>query len=196
MARKQGSHGDITGPAVRRAALKLFARHGYAAVSMRQIASEVGVRAGALYLYTPDKQTLLFDLMNEHMQRLLAEAASRQTDDMSATAQLEDFVRFHIRFHLERPDAVFLAYMELRNLNEENFAAIEAQRRTYEARLERILAVGQAEGLFHIEDVRVTTMALIALLTGVNTWFREGGRLSQAEIEDVYLSMVQRMVRA
>ena len=196
MARKQGSHGDITGPAVRRAALKLFARHGYAAVSMRQIASEVGVRAGALYLYTPDKQTLLFDLMNEHMQRLLAEAASRPTDDMSATAQLEDFVRFHIRFHLERPDAVFLAYMELRNLNEENFAAIEAQRRTYEARLERILAVGQAEGLFHIEDVRVTTMALIALLTGVNTWFREGGRLSQAEIEDVYLSMVQRMVRA
>lgn len=196
MARKQGSHGDITGPAVRRAALKLFARHGYAAVSMRQIASEVGVRAGALYLYTPDKQTLLFDLMNEHMQRLLAEAASRQTDDMSATAQLEDFVRFHIRFHLERPDAVFLAYMELRNLNEGNFAAIEAQRRTYEARLERILAVGQAEGLFHIEDVRVTTMALIALLTGVNTWFREGGRLSQAEIEDVYLSMVQRMVRA
>ncbi len=52
-------------------ALRLFARQGFAAVSMRQIASEVGVQAGALYLYTPDKQTLLFDLMTTHMNELL-----------------------------------------------------------------------------------------------------------------------------
>ena len=65
MARKTGSHSDITGPKVRRAAQRLFARHGYAAVSMRRIAAEVGVQAGALYLYTPDKQTLLFDLMRD-----------------------------------------------------------------------------------------------------------------------------------
>ena len=59
MARKQGSHSDITGPKVRDAALRLIAQHGYAAVSMRQIAAEVGIQAGALYNYTPDKQTLL-----------------------------------------------------------------------------------------------------------------------------------------
>jgi AcrR family transcriptional regulator len=67
MARKQGSHGEITGPKVRAAALRLFARHGFAAVSMRQIAGEVGVQAGALYLYTADKQTLLFELMRDHL---------------------------------------------------------------------------------------------------------------------------------
>jgi len=72
MARTQGSHSDITGPRVREAALRLFARHGYAAVSMRKIAAEVGVQAGALYNYTPDKQTLLFDLMRSHMEDLLA----------------------------------------------------------------------------------------------------------------------------
>ena len=72
MARKQGSHSDITGPKVREAALRLIARHGCAAVSMRQIAAEVGVQAGALYNYTTDKQTLLFDLMRHHMEQLLA----------------------------------------------------------------------------------------------------------------------------
>ena len=51
MARKTGSRSETTGPRVREAALRLFARHGYAAVSMRQIAAEVGVQAGALYLY-------------------------------------------------------------------------------------------------------------------------------------------------
>lgn len=71
MARTTGSHSDITGPRVRDAALRLFARHGYAAVSMRQIAGEVGVQAGALYNYTPDKQNLLFALMRDHMVELL-----------------------------------------------------------------------------------------------------------------------------
>ena len=42
MARTTGSHSDITGPRVRAAALRLFARGGYAAVSMRAIAAEVG----------------------------------------------------------------------------------------------------------------------------------------------------------
>ena len=71
MARKQGSHSDITGPRVRAAALRLIAAHGCAAVSMRQIAADVGVQVGALYNYTPDKQSLLFDLMRTHMDELL-----------------------------------------------------------------------------------------------------------------------------
>ncbi len=194
MARKQGSHSDITGPKVRAAALKLFARQGYAAVSMRQIAGEVGVQAGALYLYTPDKQTLLFDLLKGHMDELLA--AWEALPDGTPAKRLEAFTRFHIRFHLDRPDAVFLSYMELRNLAPENFAAIEALRRRYEGELERILAAGQADGSFRVADLRLTTMALIAMLTGVNTWYREGGRLSRAGVEDAYWDMVRRAVAA
>ena len=71
MPRTIGSHSDITGPRIQAAALKLFASEGYAAVSMRRIASEVGVQARALYNCTPDKQSLLFGLMRAHMQALL-----------------------------------------------------------------------------------------------------------------------------
>jgi len=128
MARKQGSHSDITGPKVRAAALGLIAQHGFAAVSMRQIAAEVGVQAGALYNYTPDKQTLLFDLMRRHMEKLLAALAQTALAG-PATGQLEAFTRFHIAYHLPRRDAVFVSYMELRNLSPANFATIEVLRR-------------------------------------------------------------------
>lgn len=198
MARTQGSHSDITGPRVRRAALSLFARHGYAAVSMRQIAGEVGVQAGALYNYTPDKQSLLFDLMKSHMDELLSvweDECARTGDDPVAPMQaLERFTRFHLRFHSERPEAVFISYMELRNLNPENFEVIEALRRRYETALEDILRAGVASGAFTVPDPRVTAMALIAMLTGVNTWFRAGGRLSLAEVETLYWDMVRRAV--
>ena len=134
MARTQGSHSGITGPRVHRAALKLFARHGYAAVSMRQIAAEVGVQAGALYNYTSDKQSLLFDLMRGHMDDLLS-ARGRSPRGGSPMQRLEAFTRFHIRFHLERPDEVFVSYMELRNLAPGNFEVIEGLRRAYEDQL-------------------------------------------------------------
>ncbi|UWP97380.1 TetR/AcrR family transcriptional regulator [Aliiroseovarius crassostreae] len=195
MARKTGSHSDITGPRVREAALRLFARHGYAAVSMRQIAREVGVQAGALYLYTKDKQSLLFDLMRAHMDELLA-AWEEVPKGTTPLEQLEVFSRFHIHFHLERPDAVFIAYMELRNLSEENFATLEALRRQYERALERILDAGREAGVINVPDTRLATMAVIAMLTGVNTWYREGGRLSQEAVADIYWDMVRGAVGA
>ncbi|MDR9395367.1 TetR/AcrR family transcriptional regulator [Roseovarius sp. SYSU LYC5161] len=193
MARTQGSHSGITGPRVRAAALRLFARHGYAAVSMRQIAAEVGVQAGALYNYTPDKQTLLFDLMRRHLEELLSEWRAADLPD-APPAALERFTRFHLRFHAERPDEVFIAYMELRNLTPENFEVIEGLRRAYETCLADILRRGTARGEFDVEEPRIAAMALIAMLTGVNTWFRAGGRLSLPEVEEVYWAMVRKSV--
>jgi AcrR family transcriptional regulator len=193
MARKQGSHSEITGPRVREAALRLFARHGYAAVSMRQIAAEVGVQAGALYLYTPDKQSLLFELMQGHMDELLAAWAAEPKGD-GPIERLEAFARFHIRFHLARSDAVFLSYMELRNLEPANFAKVEALRRAYEDALEAILKAGVAAGDFDLPDTKLATLALIAMLTGVNTWYREGGRLSRETVETIYWDMTRRAV--
>ncbi len=203
MARTQGSHSDITGPRIRTEALRLFAQHGYAAVSMRQIASAVGVQAGALYNYTPDKQSLLFSLMEGHMTELLAawheqEAAyTAEVSDPEAKvlARLEAFTRFHIRFHLERPDAVFIAYMELRNLSEDNFTAIESLRREYENALQAILKEGVRLGVLHVPDPKIATLAVIAMLNGVMTWYRSGGRLSLEEVEGIYWDMVKKSMQ-
>jgi len=193
MARKTGSHSEITGPRVREAAQKLFARHGFAAVSMRQIATEVGVQAGALYLYTPDKQTLLFDLMKGHMEELL-EAWSEAEKGNTPIQRLEAFVRFHIRFNISRYNAVFIAYMELRNLTPENFTEIEALRKRYEDALETILRDGQEAGDFELPDTKLAALAVIAMLTGVNTWFKEGGRLNRDTVEGIYWDMVRKAV--
>ena len=195
MARKQGSHSDITGPKVQAAALKLIAQHGFAAVSMRQIAAEVGVQAGALYNYTPDKQSLLFDLMRRHMEELLAAYAATPMDG-SPTERLEAFTRFHISYHLPRRDAVFLSYMELRNLSEDNFAVVEGLRSTYENALEDILKAGEADGSFAFIDRKVTVLSIIAQLTAIPNWYREDGRLSENQVAEIYCDLVRRSVQA
>lgn len=184
--------GQETARRVRKAALKRFAASGYAAVSMREIASDVGVRPGALYNHFPNKQDILKDLMLTHMTDLLS--AWEEAQFPSGTDPLEQFVRFHIRYHLERADEVFISYMELRNLEPDNFMLVEAERRRYESILTGILQAGADEGRYTVENPRVATRAVIAMLTGIPTWYREGGRLSEQEIEDLYLTMVRKSV--
>lgn len=195
MARTSGSHSVITGPKILKCAMQLFAQHGYAAVSMRKIASEVGVQAGALYNYTPDKQSLLFGLMRNHMLEL-AQAWADHATPGTPLERLEQFARFHIQFNHERQDEVFIAYMELRNLNDENFAEIDSLRRDYQGKLEAILKDGVAAGVFAMPDTKIAAMALIAMLNGVNTWFREAGPLSLDQVETLYWDMARKSVEA
>lgn len=161
---------------------------------MRRIAAEVGVQVGALYLYTPDKQALLFDLLRDHMEGLLAAWSDLHDPAAPPDAQLDAFVRFHVSYHFDRPDEVFLSYMELRNLTAENFAQVETLRRAYEDELAGIVSRGAAAGVFDIGDARLTTFALIAMLTGITSWFRDTGRLSRAEVTEAYVAMARRLV--
>jgi len=190
VARTAGSIGEVTAQAIRETSLALFARQGYAAVSMRQIADRVGVQASALYNYHHNKQQLLVDIMRDHMEQLLEAWDKEDKPEGGVVAALEHFARFHIRYHIERPDEVFVSYMELRSLEEPGHREIGRLRRDYESILKDILGRGMEQGVFAISDPHVAAMAILAMITGVNTWYRSGGRLSQAKIEDIYVSMV------
>lgn len=56
--------------------LKLFAVHGYEAVSIRQIADEVGIGNSALYRHYESKQAIFDALVNELKQRYLKQCSS------------------------------------------------------------------------------------------------------------------------
>ena len=65
-----------------------------------------------------------------------------------------------------------------------------ALRSAYEARLARILAEGVSEGVFEVVDIKVATFAILALLTGLCTWYRPGGRLTKEAIVAAHEKLV------
>jgi hypothetical protein len=69
-----------------------------------------------------------------------------------------------------------------------------ALRETYEKKLRDILEWGNKDKVWKVRDPKVTTYAIIAMLTGVCTWYKPRGRLSQEQLIEVYRELVLRGV--
>ena len=196
MARTAGSDGEKTEAAIREAAIELIARYGYEAMSMRQLATEVGVQPGSLYRYFSTKEDLLFLLMREHMEALLESRKETRPPVANPVQQLATFVHNHIEFHVARRHSTHINNMELRALSPARLTVILRLRETYEKELRQILRHGAEAGLFTIGDVTLTAMAIIQMITGVIVWFRPDERLSVREVADTYHDMTMRLVGA
>ena len=190
MARTIGSHGPKTMEAIRKAGLRLIFEHGYEAMSLRQLAAEVGIQVGSLYNHISTKQELLFDLVQDHLNELLRQLDLALKGKNRPIEKLRAFVAFHVLYHITRKREVFIANSELRSLDPKNYAAIVMLRGAYEQRLTGILVEGVSEGVFEVADVQVATCAILALLTGVCTWYRPGGRLTREAIVATHEKLV------
>ncbi len=193
MARTAGSDGKKTRAAIHAKALGLIVRHGYEALTMRQLADAVGLQAGALYHYYPSKQALLSALVQAHLNAAL-DAADLVADVGAAPARLTAFARFHIIFNVQHRQANSVANNELRSLSRENFAAVMKLRTAYEKKLRSILKDGADAGAFAMQDAQVTGAALLAMLNEVIVWFREGGKFTLEETAQIYAQMALKMV--
>ena len=197
MARTIGSHGPKTMEAIRKAGLRLIFEHGYAAMSLRQLAAEVGIQAGSLYNHITTKQDLLFDLIKVHMDELM-ERLDQALDGISDPEdRLQAFIAFHVGYHITRKREVFICYSELRSLEPKNYEIVVSLRQQYERKLIDILDDGVACGRFTVADTTVAAYGILAMLTGVCTWFKPAGRLTKEEVTGIYTGMVRHgLVRA
>lgn len=196
MGRITGSNGARTAAAIKRVALGLIYRQGFAAMNLRDLAAEVGIQPSSLYNHIESKQALLLDLMLEHMSELLEAAdAALAAAGPGVVSRLRAFIAQHVLWHMERKQAVYIANFELRALEPENYDRVVALRRAYEARLMALLEEGVQAGELAVADVPVAAYAILAALTGICTWYRPDGRLDRAELVALHTALVLDGVR-
>ncbi|KZL05095.1 HTH-type transcriptional repressor KstR2 [Pseudovibrio axinellae] len=188
--------GADTQKAIFEAAKSLIETKGFSAMTLRQLAAEVGLQPGSIYRYFESKDALLQALMNQHMLSLLESwnkvegKGEDEDEDEDPVSRLRAFVAFHIRYHIERRADVIIANLELRALGDDYRADVVTKRSHYEANLRAILAEGVKAGVFPQVDLEVAAYAIIAMLTGVCFWYRSDGRLSIDEIIEVHQKLV------
>jgi AcrR family transcriptional regulator len=190
LSRTAGSSGKKTLAAIREAGLDLIHERGFEAVSLRQLAARVGLQPGSLYNHIETKQDLLFDLIHNHMVTLLQSVDAELDGIEDPLARLKAFIAFHLTYHIERKREVFIGSSELRSLDPKNRKKIVALRRAYEERLCDILERGTEKRLFKIDDIPVSAYAILAMLTGICTWYDAKGRVDRKTLIDIHTRLV------
>ncbi|MDR2308259.1 MAG: TetR/AcrR family transcriptional regulator [Paucimonas sp.] len=121
-------------------AMALFAEKGFGQVSMRELAAHVGLTAGSLYHHFPSKQDLLYDLIEELYEELLATLDQGRRALARGKPVLACLIAAHWQLHGERPLQFRLAERDFCCLSEAQQARLLALRERYESGLLRLIA--------------------------------------------------------
>lgn len=180
---------------IHEAALVLFSKKGFAATSIRDIADEVQINSASIYYYIQSKDELLFKVMDRYMDELLQPMMKALQKIQEPVESLTQMIQHHVEKHSEQRLAALVVDHEFYSLNGTDFATIREKRKQYEALWEKVLKQGKEQGVFEVEDVKITAYALIGLCTGVAQWFQTDGRLTIQDVTRMYINLGLNMVR-
>lgn len=149
---------------LRATALQLFVEQGYAAVSLRQLATVLGMQVGSLYNHMENKQALLFELIEDHEADLLDALQVHDPHGGDARQRLAAYVDTRTRFNLTHPQQLALARFESRSLAREQQTLIQSLRRLQCRQLQDILLQGIEERAFRPLEVDAAAQGILAML--------------------------------
>lgn len=151
------------------AAVRVFARKGYHACRVSDIAEEAGVAHGLLYHYFPSKEAVLETVFSETWRDLLAAVRAVEEADAPARERLRQVAAILLRSWRRDPDLVRVLVRDV--ARSAHFQRQVAEINEAFAAIERIVERGQAAGEFRADlDARLASWifygALEEILTG------------------------------
>jgi TetR/AcrR family transcriptional regulator, fatty acid metabolism regulator protein len=165
------------------AAVRAFAKRGYHACRVSDIAEEAGVAYGLVYHYFDSKEAVLEAIFRDTWGMMLAAIQAVEDSEPSPREQLRKTAAIVLRTWRDQPDLVRVLVREVTRSGEQLQREVDEIAHAFET-LERIIARGQEQGVFRRElNARLAAWivygALEEILTG---WVL--GRLPDSD-EDV-----------
>ena len=165
-------------------AAELFARHGYTATTMNQVAEACGVSKPSLYHYVRDKHQLLVEIAAGHINRLLAlideVGAASHAPEARVRALIAAFLAVYADSQNEHrvltEDVRFLAPAERRRV-------LGGERKVVAAFADAIAAARPELRGASLE--KPLAMLLFGMMNWMFTWLQPRGALSHADMAPV-----------
>ena len=137
--------------AILEAAIRVFARQGYHATRVSDIADEAGVAYGLVYHYFRSKEAVMTELFTERWSLLLAAGDELVASDASPREKLAGIAGFIIDSYRHDPELMKVIIVEVtRAANSFGQTALPQIRQAYDT-VAMIVADGQRDGVFRDE---------------------------------------------
>ena len=169
------------------AAARLFARQGYHATSMRDIAAAAEMLPGSVYYHFASKETLLLAVYAEGVERIAAQVDAATAKKRTPRARLEAACAAHLEMLLNRSDYAQVVVRVLPQDAEAIATALIGLRDDYERRFHDLVA---ALPLSRRTDRSLLRLGLLGALNGAKVWYRAGKKTPASIARSFLQSMV------
>jgi AcrR family transcriptional regulator len=190
-----------TAERIRDVSARLFAERGFAATTVRMIASAADLTAGAIYNHYESKEAILNAIVFENHRELLnALTAATPPPDATAEAALDKLV-YEFALHATRKAVATRA-----SQREYSHLAVANRRRVLKLRrraldiFEEVIEAGVASGEFapasaSPASARVAATSLVNMLVGIADSYDPSGPVTPEEVAAIHRELARRMTR-
>lgn len=161
-----------------------FHEKGYMAVSMRDLAKEVGIEAASFYNHYDSKASILKEICFRMADEFFSGLNQALSTAASPREQLRAIIRAHVDVVMKNFSASAVFFREWRHLNEPWLEQFLTLRRRYEEQIRQVLSNGVQEGTFRAVDQNVVVYSLFSLLNGLHEWPDVQKHFSPAQVAD------------
>jgi AcrR family transcriptional regulator len=153
-----------------RTAEMLFKKKGYTAVTMRDIAQAMGIKAASLYNHIQSKQQILSDIIinigeqfTDGMKEIVA------MEEATSIQKLEGIIRLHVKITVENPSRMATMNNDWMHL-EEKLEYYLQLRRNYEESFRQILKKGIEKDEIKDVNPEIILFSILSTLRSLYLW--------------------------
>lgn len=196
MARRRSAGYDDQRAAMLAEAARLFARKGFVATSMNEVADACGLSKAALYHYFRDKYALLIEIAEGHVRQLLAVVEEVEVAHPDCASRLPALIDRFVREYASAQDAHRVLTEDVRFLDVPDRDRILGIEREVVSHFSACVAAVRPDLATQSLD-KPLAMLLFGMINWLFTWFKPGQRLDYSDlaplVADLFLNGVTRL---
>ena len=165
-------------------AAELFARQGYTATSMNQVALACGVSKPSLYHYVRDKYQLLVEIAEDHVGRLKALVLRAQQQPLEPQARVRELIGSFLEVYADAQAAHRVLTEDVKFLEPVDRERVLGVQREVVAAFADAIADTRPE-LRTTDLHKPLTMLLFGMMNWMFTWLQPGGKLTHVAMAPI-----------
>ena len=152
-------------------AAKLFKEKGYSAVTMRDIAQAMDIKAASLYNHIKSKQEILVLIVIEIAEEFTNVIDEIVNSEISAIKKIENVIQLHIDITLRNADALACLNNDWMHLTDNDLVYFIKMREDYEESFRTIIKKGIADGEVKNLNIEVVIFSTLSTLRTLYLWY-------------------------
>ena len=158
-------------------ASQLFKEKGYSAVSVRDIALAMGMKAASLYNHIESKQEILSSLILELARDFTSGMAGVLNTEISPLQKIEKIIELHIDITVNNSEALAALNNDWMHLEGEDLDNFISMREEYEENFRKIIKQGIKTGEIQPRHPEVILFSMLSALRTLYLWYQKRGKL-------------------